>query len=52
MTTREPRTRHTIGRDDALITRLTRTLSDRTLDRVNATNLPPLPKEATRAYSC
>ncbi len=39
VTTRKPRTRYTIGRDAALITRLTRVLSDRTLDRILATNL-------------
>jgi NAD(P)-dependent dehydrogenase (short-subunit alcohol dehydrogenase family) len=39
VTTRRPRTRYTIGRDAALITRLTRLLSDRMLDRVIATNL-------------
>jgi short-subunit dehydrogenase len=39
VTTRRPRTRYTIGRDAALITRLTRLLSDRTLDRVIAANL-------------
>jgi NAD(P)-dependent dehydrogenase (short-subunit alcohol dehydrogenase family) len=48
VTTRKPRTRYTIGRDAALITRLTRVLSDRTLDRVLATNLRRhYPKEAT-----
>ncbi|MFJ1745657.1 SDR family oxidoreductase [Streptomyces sp. NPDC088116] len=39
VTTRRPRTRYTAGRDAALITRLTRILPDRTLDRVLATNL-------------
>jgi NAD(P)-dependent dehydrogenase (short-subunit alcohol dehydrogenase family) len=39
VTTRKPRTRYTIGRDAALITRLTRMLSDRTLDRIIAANL-------------
>ncbi|MFC4117202.1 SDR family NAD(P)-dependent oxidoreductase [Nonomuraea zeae] len=39
VTTRKPRTRYTIGRDAALITRLTRMLSDRALDRVIAANL-------------
>lgn len=39
VTTRRPRTRYTIGRDAALITRLTRVLSDRTLDRVIAARL-------------
>jgi hypothetical protein len=36
---RRPRTRYTIGRDAALITRLTRILPDRTLDRVISANL-------------
>ncbi|MBE3011634.1 hypothetical protein IL992_20870 [Microbispora sp. NEAU-D428] len=39
VTTHKPRTRYTTGRDAALITRLTRLLSDRTLDRVIAANL-------------
>ena len=39
VTTRRPRTRYTIGRDAALITRMTRMLSDRTLDRVIAATL-------------
>ncbi|WP_328609876.1 SDR family NAD(P)-dependent oxidoreductase [Amycolatopsis sp. NBC_00345] len=48
VTTRRPRTRYTIGRDAALITRLTRLLSDRTLDRVIAANLRRhYPKGAT-----
>ncbi|MEU6154457.1 SDR family oxidoreductase [Actinosynnema sp. NPDC047251] len=52
VTIRRPRTRYTIGRDAALITRLTRMLSDRTLDRVIAANLRRhYPKAATRAYS-
>jgi short-subunit dehydrogenase len=38
-TTPKPRTRYTIGRDAALITRLTRMLPDRTLDRIIAANL-------------
>ncbi|MGN9814642.1 SDR family oxidoreductase [Streptomyces sp. SD11] len=36
---RRPRTRYTAGRDAAVITRLVRVLSDRTLDRILATNL-------------
>ncbi|NKE60109.1 SDR family NAD(P)-dependent oxidoreductase [Lentzea sp. PSKA42] len=36
VTTRKPRTRYTIGLDAALLTRLTRILSDRMLDRVIA----------------
>jgi NAD(P)-dependent dehydrogenase (short-subunit alcohol dehydrogenase family) len=52
VTIRRPRTRYTIGRDAALITRLTRMLSDRTLDRVITANLRRhYPKGATRAYS-
>ncbi|WP_238008917.1 SDR family oxidoreductase [Dactylosporangium sp. AC04546] len=39
VTTRRPRTRYTIGRDAAWITRLARMLPDRTLDRVIAANL-------------
>ncbi|MEV7723707.1 SDR family NAD(P)-dependent oxidoreductase [Streptomyces sp. NPDC087917] len=39
VTTRRPRTRYTAGRDAALIMRLGRFLSDRTLDRVLAANL-------------
>ncbi|SER22664.1 SDR family NAD(P)-dependent oxidoreductase [Actinokineospora terrae] len=39
VTTRRPRTRYTIGRDAALITRLARVLPDRALDRITATNL-------------
>ncbi|MFD6988979.1 SDR family oxidoreductase [Streptomyces sp. NPDC059943] len=39
VTTRRPRTRYTIGRDAAVVTRLVRMLSDRTLDRVLAANL-------------
>ncbi|MFE2676187.1 SDR family oxidoreductase [Streptomyces hygroscopicus] len=39
VTARRPRTRYTAGRDAALIMRLGRMLSDRTLDRVLAANL-------------
>ncbi|WP_250035666.1 SDR family oxidoreductase [Paractinoplanes maris] len=39
VTTPRPRTRYAVGRDAALIIRLSRILSDRTLDRVIATNL-------------
>ncbi|MET1072849.1 MAG: hypothetical protein ABWY11_09420 [Umezawaea sp.] len=39
VTSRKPRTRYTIGREAAVITRLTRVLSDRTLDRILAGNL-------------
>ncbi|GAA1295197.1 SDR family NAD(P)-dependent oxidoreductase [Saccharothrix xinjiangensis] len=52
VTTRRPRTRYTAGRDAAPITRLTRVLPDRALDRVIAANLRcHHPKVATRAYS-
>lgn len=47
-TTRRPRTRYTIGRDAALLTRLARVLPDRTLDRLIAANLRRhYPKDAT-----
>lgn len=39
VTTRGPRTRYTAGRDAALITRLTRVLPDRVLDRILGANL-------------
>ncbi|WP_445276928.1 SDR family oxidoreductase [Streptomyces sp. DSM 41033] len=39
VTARRPRTRYTAGRDAALIVRLGRVLSDRTLDRILAANL-------------
>jgi hypothetical protein len=38
-TARRPRTRYTVGRDAALLTRLARVLPDRVLDRVTAANL-------------
>jgi NAD(P)-dependent dehydrogenase (short-subunit alcohol dehydrogenase family) len=41
VTTRKPRTRYTVGRDAAMITRMTRFLPDRTLDRVLAAALRP-----------
>ncbi|RMB79470.1 SDR family oxidoreductase [Streptomyces shenzhenensis] len=45
-TVRRPRTRYTIGRDAALLTRLQRILPDKALDRVLAANLRPhFPKE-------
>lgn len=48
ITARKPRTRYTVGRDAALITRLVRFLPDRTLDRVIAAALRPyFPKEST-----
>lgn len=37
----KPRARYTIGRDAAMMTRLTRILSDATLDRVSQANLRP-----------
>ena len=47
VTARKPRTRYTVGRDAALITRLARILPDRTLDRVLAAALRPhFPKES------
>jgi NAD(P)-dependent dehydrogenase (short-subunit alcohol dehydrogenase family) len=46
ITARKPRTRYTVGRDAALVTRLTRVLPDRILDRVIAAALRPyFPKE-------
>ncbi|MFG3166218.1 SDR family oxidoreductase [Streptomyces sp. NPDC048200] len=48
VTTRRPRPRYTAGRDAALIMRLGRLLSDRTLDRILAANLRRhYPKAAT-----
>ena len=41
VTARKPRTRYTVGRDAALITRLARILPDRALDRVIAAALRP-----------
>jgi NAD(P)-dependent dehydrogenase (short-subunit alcohol dehydrogenase family) len=41
VTARKPRTRYTVGRDAAMITRLARFLPDRTLDRVIAAGLRP-----------
>jgi NAD(P)-dependent dehydrogenase (short-subunit alcohol dehydrogenase family) len=41
VTARKPRTRYTIGRDAALLTRLARILPDRALDSVAAANLRP-----------
>jgi len=41
VTDRHPRIRYTIGRDAAVLTRLTRVLPDRLLDRVVAANLRP-----------
>jgi NAD(P)-dependent dehydrogenase (short-subunit alcohol dehydrogenase family) len=45
-TVRRPRIRYTVGRDAAILTRLSRILPDRVLDRVLAANLRPhFPKE-------
>lgn len=41
VTTPKPRARYTIGRDAAMMTRLTRILPDAILDRVSAANLRP-----------
>jgi NAD(P)-dependent dehydrogenase (short-subunit alcohol dehydrogenase family) len=41
VTDRRPRTRYTIGRDAAVLTRLSRVLPDRLLDRMLAANLRP-----------
>jgi NAD(P)-dependent dehydrogenase (short-subunit alcohol dehydrogenase family) len=47
VTARKPRTRYTVGRDAALLSRLARILPDRTLDRVLAAALRPhFPKES------
>ena len=52
VTTRPPHTRYTIGRDAAVLTSLTRILSDRTLDRIIAASLRHhYPKGVTPAYS-
>jgi NAD(P)-dependent dehydrogenase (short-subunit alcohol dehydrogenase family) len=40
-TTSNPRTRYTIGRDAAILVRLSRLVSDRTLDRIMRLNLRP-----------
>ncbi|TXS64431.1 SDR family oxidoreductase [Streptomyces sp. me109] len=46
----KPRARYTVGRDAALMTRLARLLTDRTLDRLAAANLRPhMPKAAASA---
>lgn len=51
-TTRRPRTRYTIGRDAALITRLVRVLPDRVLDRVLTVGLRKyLPTAGTQVES-
>ena len=51
VTARKPRTRYTVGRDAALITRLARLLPDRTLDRVLAAALRPhFPKDSITSH--
>jgi NAD(P)-dependent dehydrogenase (short-subunit alcohol dehydrogenase family) len=51
VTTRRPRTRYTIGRDAALITRLVQVLPDRTLDRIlSATLRRHHPTDATAGH--
>ena len=53
VTVREPRTRYTVGRDAALITRLVRFLPDRILDRVIAAALRSyFPQESKRNGFC
>jgi NAD(P)-dependent dehydrogenase (short-subunit alcohol dehydrogenase family) len=49
VTDRRPRTRYTIGRDAALLTRLSRVLPDRLLDRILAANLRPHYPKTTAA---
>ncbi|MEV6304220.1 SDR family oxidoreductase [Actinoplanes sp. NPDC051861] len=50
VTDRRPRTRYTLGRDAAVLTRLSRVLPDRALDRMLAANLRPhMPSSADRA---
>jgi NAD(P)-dependent dehydrogenase (short-subunit alcohol dehydrogenase family) len=50
VTARRPRTRYTVGRDAAMITRLVRFLPDRALDRVLAAALRPhFPRESQAA---
>ena len=53
VTVRKPRTRYTVGRDAALVTRLARLLPDRALDRVIAAALRPhFPEERTLTTPC
>ncbi|MDH2387277.1 SDR family oxidoreductase [Streptomyces sp. HNM0663] len=48
VTARKPRTRYTVGRDAAVLTRLSRVLPDRMLDRISAAALRPhYPKTTT-----
>ena len=48
-TARHPRTRYTIGRDAALLTRLARIVPDRLLDRILAADLRPYYSKGTRS---
>jgi NAD(P)-dependent dehydrogenase (short-subunit alcohol dehydrogenase family) len=50
VTARRPRTRYTVGRDAALITRMARFLPDRTLDRVVAAALRPHYPKADKRF--
>jgi NAD(P)-dependent dehydrogenase (short-subunit alcohol dehydrogenase family) len=50
-TVRRPRTRYTIGRDAAVLTRISRIIPDRMLDRVLAANLRPHFPNGQRATS-
>ncbi len=47
VTARNPRTRYPVGRDAALLTRLSRVLPDRVLDRIVAAGLRPYHPAAT-----
>ncbi|HKI40179.1 MAG: SDR family NAD(P)-dependent oxidoreductase [Mycobacterium sp.] len=53
-TASHPRTRYTIGRDAAILVRITRVVSDRVFDRIVRQNLrrfaPPTPVGAVRGY--
>jgi hypothetical protein len=49
VTARRPRTRYTIGRDAAVLTRVARLLPDRALDRMLAANLRPHYPKASAA---
>ena len=46
-TSRRPKTRYTIGRDAAIIVRMIRFISDRSLDRLLAAGLKPYRKQAS-----
>ena len=47
VTSRRPKTRYTIGRDAAIIVRMIRFISDRSLDRLLAAGLKPYRKQAS-----